>query len=41
MNICSTPCQVLSPEDFENIMWVTDTPKDQTSFERKVSTTEK
>ena len=28
MNICSTPCQVLSPEDYENIMWVTDTPKD-------------
>ena len=28
MNIYSTLCQVLSPEDYENIMWVTDTSKD-------------
>ena len=28
MNICSTLCQVLSPEDYENIMPVTDTSKD-------------
>ena len=27
-NICSTLCQVLSPEDYENIMRVTDTSKD-------------
>ena len=28
MNICSTLCQVLSPEDYKNIMRVTDTSKD-------------
>ena len=28
MNICSSLCQVLSPEDYENIMRVTDTSKD-------------
>ena len=28
MNICSTLCQVLSPEDYENIIPVTDTSKD-------------
>ena len=28
MNICSALCQVLSPEDYENIMRVTDTSKD-------------
>ena len=27
-NICSTLCQVLSPEDYSNIMRVTDTSKD-------------
>ena len=26
--ICLTLCQVLSPEDYENIMRVTDTPED-------------
>ena len=28
MNICSTLCHILSPEDYENIMRVTDTSKD-------------
>ena len=28
MNICSALCQVLSPEDYKNIMRVTDTSKD-------------
>ena len=28
MNICLTQSQVLSPEDYENIMRVTDTSKD-------------
>ena len=28
MNICSTLCQVLSPEDYENIKRVTDASKD-------------
>ena len=28
MSICSTFCQVLSPEYYDNIMWIDDTSKD-------------